>query len=92
MAAVADGDFALSAAAESLRSRVSAEVVASIGVVLRAVRWLQLRRSFKTRGLWISILLKLLEGGRFESRLGGFDPSATPEGPLWERRGLTEST
>ena len=34
----ADGDFALSAAAESLRSRVLAQVVTSYGVVLRKVR------------------------------------------------------
>jgi len=34
----ADGDFALAAVAESLRSRVSAEVVARVGVVMRGVR------------------------------------------------------
>ncbi|MFN5976954.1 MAG: hypothetical protein ACK48U_21090, partial [Planctomyces sp.] len=45
----ADGDFALSAVAESLRSRVSPEVVTSVGVVLRAVRLLQLRPRLKTR-------------------------------------------
>ena len=45
----ADGDFALSAAAESLRSGVSAEVVASMGVVLRRVRLPQLRLGLKTR-------------------------------------------
>ena len=45
----ADGDVALAAAAESLRSLVSAEVVASSGVVLRKVRWLQLRPRLKTR-------------------------------------------
>jgi hypothetical protein len=45
----ADGDVALAAAAESLRSRVSAEVFTSSGVVLRKVRWLQLRLTLKTR-------------------------------------------
>ena len=34
----ADGDVALAAAAESLRSLVSAEVVARVGVVFRGVR------------------------------------------------------
>ena len=45
----ADGDFAPAAVAESLRSRVSAEVVARVGVVLRKVRWLGSWRSLKTR-------------------------------------------
>jgi len=42
------GDVALSAAAESLRSRVSAVVVTSSGVVLRKVRWLGSWRRLKT--------------------------------------------
>jgi len=37
VAAVADGNVALAAAAESPGSRVSAEVVARVGVVLRGV-------------------------------------------------------
>ena len=45
----ADGDAALSAVAESLRSPVSPEVVTSDAVVLRAVRRLQLRLQLKTR-------------------------------------------
>jgi len=44
-----DGDFALAAMAESLRSGVSSEVVTSVGVVLRKVRRLQLRLGLKTR-------------------------------------------
>ena len=42
-------DVALFATAESLRSRVSSEVAAVIGVVLRGVRCLPIRVSFKTR-------------------------------------------
>jgi hypothetical protein len=45
----ADGDFAVAAVAESLRSGVSAEVVTSSGVVLRKVRWLGSWRRLKTR-------------------------------------------
>jgi len=45
----ADGDFALAAVAESLRFRVSAEVVTSSGVVLRKVRWLGSWLRLKTR-------------------------------------------
>jgi len=43
------GDVALGAAAESLRSGVSSEVVTSVGVVLRKVRRLQLQLGLKTR-------------------------------------------
>ncbi|MFM7925427.1 MAG: hypothetical protein ACKPJJ_34820, partial [Planctomycetaceae bacterium] len=42
-------DIAIAAVAESLRSRVSAEIVASIGVVLRGVRWLGSWLRLKTR-------------------------------------------
>ena len=45
----ADGDFAIAAVAESLRSRVSAEVVVSAGVVVQGVHGLQLRLGLKTR-------------------------------------------
>jgi len=43
------GDVALAAAAESLRSRVSAEVATSVAVVLRGVRWLGVWLRLKTR-------------------------------------------
>jgi len=43
------GDVALFAWAETWRSRGASEVVARVCVVLRKVRWLQLRRSLKTR-------------------------------------------
>jgi hypothetical protein len=42
-------DVALFATAESLRSRLSSEVAAVIGVVLRGVRCLPIRVSLKTR-------------------------------------------
>ncbi|MFM7924041.1 MAG: hypothetical protein ACKPJJ_27805, partial [Planctomycetaceae bacterium] len=50
------GDVGLSAAAESLRSRVSLEVVTSVAVVLRKVRWLGSWRSLKTRR-WVDFEL-----------------------------------
>ena len=43
------GDVALAGAAKSLRSGVSPKVVTRVGVVLRGMRWLQLRPSRKTR-------------------------------------------
>jgi hypothetical protein len=42
-------DVALFATAESLRSRLSSEVAAVIGVVLRGLRWLQIPGRLKTR-------------------------------------------
>jgi len=42
-------DIALAAVAESLRSRVLAQVVARVGVVLRGVRWLGSWLRLKTR-------------------------------------------
>jgi len=46
---VAGGDVALAAVAESLRSRVLAQVVTISGVVLRKVRWLGSWLRLKTR-------------------------------------------
>ena len=42
-------DVALFVENEGLRSLASSEIVASIGVVLRGTRWLQIRRNLKTR-------------------------------------------
>ena len=56
------GYFGLSAAAESLRSRVSLEVVTSVAVVLRKVRWLGSWRSLKTRR-WVDFELSKTAGG-----------------------------
>jgi hypothetical protein len=64
----ADGDFALAAVAESLRSRVSAEVVTSSGVVLRKVRLLGSWRSLKTRR-WVDFELSKTAGGLQVRRL-----------------------
>jgi len=68
VAAVADGDVAPAAAAESLRSRVSAEVVARVGVVLRGVRWLGSWRSLKTRR-WVDFDFAETAGGLQVRRL-----------------------
>jgi len=45
---VADGNVAISAVAESLRSRVSAKVSTSVGVVLRGMRAMQFQRILKS--------------------------------------------
>jgi hypothetical protein len=42
-------DIALFARAESLRSRMSAEVAAAVGVVVRGFRWLQIPVRLKAR-------------------------------------------
>ena len=64
----AGGDVPLSAVAESLRSRVSAEVVTSSDVVLRKVRWLGSWRSLKTRR-WVDFDFAKTAGGRKFRRL-----------------------
>jgi hypothetical protein len=42
-------DIALFATAENLRSRMSAEVAAAVGVVVRGFRWLQIPVRLKAR-------------------------------------------
>jgi len=72
VAAVADGDVAPAAAAESLRSRVSAEVVAISGVVLRGVRWLGGWRSLKTRRSVDFDFAETAGGRKVRKPTGGF--------------------
>jgi len=68
----ADGDVALAGAAESLGSRASAEVVARVCVVLRAVRWLQFRRRLKTRRSVDFDFAETAGGRKFRRLTAGF--------------------
>jgi len=65
-------DIALAAVAESLRFRVSAEVVTSSGVVLRKVRWLGSWRRLKTRRSVDFDFAKTAGGPEFRRLTAGF--------------------
>ena len=65
-------DVALFATAESLRSRLSSEVAAVIGVVLRGVRCLPIRVSLKTRRSVDFVFAKTAGWREFRGLTAGF--------------------